>query len=146
MTIRNPIDQRHANPKATGCPVFWRNFGTPFAWFLAAYPWIAIACMWIVVPIIFLGVIWCREALGIKTNEESLFLFLLPTIGLYVVGLLLLPVGVVWCIVMRIAVNRGLADRGTWWACLVLGGLPASPFLLILLTLLVALGDRKSVV
>ena len=108
-SVRNPIDQRHANPKATDCPVFWRNFGIPFAWFLALYPWATILCL-IVFEIaksinIFAfpeGVeelVWLQAALG---N------FFLPVIGMAL------------CSTMQGAVKLGLVQKRTFWVCLLL--------------------------
>jgi len=129
MTIRNPIDQRHANPTATHCPVFWRRFGTPLAWFLALYPLVAIVCMAATIGSL------CLWAVAFGTKDTKIFDAILNSmlITLWGGGALLLPIGIAWCVVMRIAVNRGLASKSTWWTCLALGGSPALPVLLVVL-------------
>ena len=126
----NPIDQRHANPQATRCPVFWRRIGTPFAWFLALYPWGAIVCL--IVTFVLFGV--RMESFGATVYAGAFKSNPVSMAGvLSFVGLLLFPVGIVWCVVMRIAVNRGLANKGVWRVCLILG----SGFLILPLWVLI---------
>jgi len=121
MTIRNPIDQRHANPTATRCSAFWRNFGTKFAWFLALYPWSAI----VIIAVTGLIVLVCElglNATGMPSTAGTLRrseLFVTLMLWLIVCGALLYPVGVVWSIVMTIAVRRGHAPQKPWLICML---------------------------
>jgi len=65
-------------------------------------------------------------------------------------GALLLPVSIAWCVVMRTAVNRGLADKDIWKVCCMMVGfwtiypLLAGLGLLILLLALLELGSGTS--
>jgi len=42
-------------------------------------------------------------------------------IALFVVGVLLFPVGVAWCVMMWLAWRDGLASRRLWDVCTLLG-------------------------
>jgi len=118
----NPIDQRNANRKATGCPVFWRNVGTPFAWFLALYPWGVFGIGVAILPII--DAVSGLKAIGIPASGvfqlQNFLGTLVRCLGAF--GFLLLPAALVWCVVMRTAVDSGLAPKLDWWCCVVVGG------------------------
>ena len=122
MKIKNPIDQRHANPTGTCCPVFWRRFGTKFAWFLALYPWVAGAVIVLLALLTFvfdqgLGAVGMSSVEGTLRRSE-----VLKTLAacLFVFGVLLYPVGIVWSVRMARAVRNGLAPQKSFLICMLL--------------------------
>ena len=123
--IRNPIDRRHANRKDTGCPVFWRRIGIPVAWFLALYPWAIAVCS---IVFVFIGRRYF-PGLDIDMTNPALISARWPLLVFWAIlwllieilrigGMFLLPVGVVWFILMAVAVRRGLVRTRTFIACL----------------------------
>ena len=121
----NPIDRRHTNPTGTRGSGFWQRFGIPFAWFLAIYSWAN--------PIYFIIVEWLTFGYYdsvVCDMARSL------AIGLMVFGLLVLtPVGIVWFILMLVAVLRGQVLLSTFVTTL---SIAVSPFVLTFLLLIVS--------
>ena len=123
----NPISRRHMNRTGFGCPVFWRRIGIPAAWFFALYPWTILACHFVFV---FLDRRYFMYLSFDMMNPELIsarwpllafwaILWHLAQV-LYIGGLFLLPVGVVWFILMAAAVRRGLVRARTFAACLAI--------------------------
>ena len=119
--MTNPIDQRRANPRATGCPVFWRQFGNGLAFFLALLPWVALALS-AVTSALAAGMIHFSRARNFPvaslfttatriTNNLSMF-----TLVLWV--FLLVPTLVFWWMMER-AARRGAAEKKRCHLCLL---------------------------
>jgi len=129
MTSRNPIDQRHANARDIGCPVFWRRVGGLFALFLAVYPWVTAAAI--------LAQITVRTYLR---NRMPFCLPLSPTINnllssntalvykvvdaassmLIITGMFLFLVGPVLCVKILTAWQNGFVNGWLLLICAVL--------------------------
>ena len=111
MPARNPIDQRHANRKDTGCPVFWRRVGIPLSRFFAFYPWAMNALMFAVVALLFTG------GGGTLASDRIVGVFR----AIFGIGhlLLLLP-ALMWFLFFFAAALRGFQRLYTWFVYAVL--------------------------
>jgi hypothetical protein len=127
MTIRNPIDQRHANPKDVACPIFWRRIGIPVSGFFAIYPWLVV--LWDqVAPHIHRAVRGAplqfpkTDFVPLKVNNVGFDLayrawheWIYP----YQAGQYLFIVGLAWFTLMLAAAMAGVVRR-RWWIAFVL--------------------------
>jgi len=113
----DPIAQRAANRKGHVCPIFWRQFGGRFALFLGLYPWIVTASFlaWKVYRK------WVQQIL--PTPHASVIGDYMEILHwtLYVLGVLLFHVGLIWLGMTHDAWKRGFVSDRLFSACIALG-------------------------
>ena len=131
MTIRNPIDQRHANGCGLACSVFWRRIGGKFAIFLAAYPWLVTAAIFAEDHVRWILMSWQgRTPFGATLPpvfdnllEPGWILAIAQAmiLAVYISAIFLFPAGLIWCERMWGAWRKGFASGRLWLGCTILG-------------------------
>jgi len=109
MTARNPIDQRRANRKGTGCPVFWRRIGIPLSQFFVLLPWVMVILM--LSRAAFLQSVGGTTALIEKSI--AMFHFITDFFDIiFLAGNLLLLLALAWYMYFFVAACRGFPKEG----------------------------------